>query len=141
MRSVVLSLAMLCALASAHAAAPAGPPKQIDVARKALAAAVAAHDLHAAAALIAFPLAVDMYRAPPAMTKPAFLAKNFGFTALFGGGDKDLLACIANGALAYQGDKTQFGAGAWFADCNGNEYYFASRGGTWLLTAYQNINE
>ena len=140
MRRIFFVLA-LCLPTAVIATAPMTPPKELDAARKALVAAIMARDVNAAASLSNFPLAVDMYRSPPTLTKKAFLAKETVFIEYFGDGDKGILACIGSGPLAYQGDKTQFGANSWFADCNGNEYYFGLRGGKWLFTAYQNINE
>jgi hypothetical protein len=142
MKALFLAISIACAIiGAAQAAAPANPPAELAVLRQALAKAIAAHDMKATTALIAFPLAVDMYQAPPQMTLKQVTADKRKLTVLFGDGDKDLLKCVATAPVTVQGDKTQFGFGAWVADCNGNEFYFAQRGGKWLFTAYQNINE
>ena len=124
----------------AVAAAPAKPPA-LGAARKALVKAVAAHDWTAVANLTAWPLAIDNYGSPPAMTKAKFLKDPHTLSIYFGDGDKDLLHCVATAPLSYQGDKTQFGYGSWIADCNGNEFYFGLREEKALFTAYQNVNE
>lgn len=134
-RAIALTLALL-----AIAAAPAKPPA-LDTTRLALTKAVAAHDWNAVANLTAWPLAVDNYGSPPALTKAQFLKDHRKLSNYFGGGDKDLLRCVATAPLAHQGDKTQFGFGSWFADCNGNEFYFGFKDGKTFFTAYQNINE
>ena len=133
----VAALAVACL---AVAAAPAKPPA-LDATRLALTKAVAAHDWPAVANLTAWPLAVDNYGSPPALAKAKFLKDSRTLSNYFGGGDNDLLHCVATAPLTYQGDKTQFGSGSWLADCNGNEFFFALRGGKPLFTAYQNINE
>ena len=127
---------LLFAMSTTLMAAPAA-----DAARVALVKAIASHDWKSVAGLTQFPLAIEMYQAAPALTKPQFLKDPRKLSMLFGDGDKDILACVATAPLAHQGDKKQFGFDSWFADCNGNEYYFGLRGGKWLFTAYQNINE
>jgi hypothetical protein len=134
-RAAALSFALL-----AIAAAPARPPT-LDAARQALTKAITAHDWTQVGNLTAWPLAVDNYGSPPALTKAQYLKDHRKLTLYLGDGDKDLLHCVATAPLAYQGDKTQFGYGSWLADCNGNEFYFGLKGGKALLTAYQNINE
>ncbi len=134
-RITALALALL-----GIAAAPAKPPT-LDPARQALVKAMTAHDWTAVAGLTAWPLAVDNYGSPPTLTKAQFLKDHHKLVLYFGNGDKDLLHCAATAPLTYQGDKTQFGFGAWLADCNGNEFYFAVKDSKALFTAYQNINE
>lgn len=124
----------------AFAAAPVKAPA-LDSTRLALTNAIAAHDWTTVANLTAWPLAVDNYGSPPALTKAKFLKDPHTFSNYFGGGDKDLLHCAQTAPLSYQDDKKQFGYGSWLADCNGNEFYFGLRGGKALFTAYQNINE
>ncbi len=121
-------------------AAPAKPPA-LDVARHALVKAIAAHDWTGVANLTGFPLAVEVYGTPPHLTKAQYLKDHKKLTVFFGDGDKGVLDCVGTGQLAFQVDQTQFGGRAWYADCNGNEFYFAQRGGKWLFMAYQNINE
>jgi hypothetical protein len=134
---------MLAALAYGTAVAPAAaPPADLAKMRQALSHAVGAHDRGATAALMTFPLSLDQYGSGPILSKADFLKKKDNFGNLFGGGeDPALVQCIASGPLTLQTDKTQYGAGAWVVDCNGNDYYFGRRGGNWLMTGYQNINE
>ena len=134
-RAATLAFACL-----AFAAAPAKPPT-LDAARQALVKAIAAHDWNGVAGLTAWPLAVDNYGSPPTLPRAKFQKDPKTLAIFFGGGDKDLLHCVATAPLTYQDDKTQFGFGSWLADCNGNEFYFGLRGGRALFTAYQNINE
>lgn len=123
------------------AAAPAAPPKDLDVARKAFVAAIVKHDAKAIASLTNFPVRVEEYQGPPRITAAQFKKNSAEITGLFGDGAKELLDCVGSGPLTLETDKTQFGAGMWLADCNGNEYFFAQRSGKWLFAAYQNINE
>jgi hypothetical protein len=139
-RIAALAIVSLGVTPLAASSAPAKPPA-LDVARRALVKAIAAHDWNAVAALTNFPLAVEVYGVPPKLTKAQYLKDHRKFYVFFGDGDKDLLKCVGTGQLAFQVDQTQFGGRAWYADCNGNEFYFDQRGGKWLFTAYQNINE
>jgi hypothetical protein len=123
------------------AAAPATPPKELDVARKAFVAAIVRHDAKAIAALTNFPVRVEEYQGAPRITEAQFKKSSAAITGLFGDGAKELIDCVGGGPLTLETDKAQFGAGMWVADCNGNEYFFAQRGGKWLFAAYQNINE
>jgi hypothetical protein len=123
------------------AAAPAAPPRELDVARKAFIAAIVKHDAKAIAALTNFPVLVEEYQVAPRITEAQFKKKSAAITGLFGNGAKELVDCVGSGPLTLQTDRTQFGAGMWLADCNGNEYFFAQHGGKWLFAAYQNINE
>ncbi|HEX4303102.1 MAG TPA: hypothetical protein VHZ78_09935 [Rhizomicrobium sp.] len=136
----VLTASCLCAISFPAWAAPVKPPA-LDVARRTLVKAIAAHDWKAVADLTSFPLAVEVYQTPPRLTKAQFLKDHRKLTIFFGDGDSGLLNCVGMGQLAFQVDQKQFGGRSWFADCNGNEFYFAQRGGKWLFTAYQNINE
>jgi hypothetical protein len=133
------TLATLAAFAIAGAATAA--PANLDVARKAFSAAVAAQDLKRIVALSAFPVAVEMYRYPKSITSAAFLHDRRTFTVLFGPPDAEIVRCIESGELQQQQDRTQFEFGSWFVDCNGNEFHFASRNGQWRFVGYENINE
>jgi len=128
-------------LVSAAAAVQASPPAELDAMRHALTRAAAAHDREGMATHMAFPLALDNYGSPPSVTRGAFLGSARYFTVIFGGGDEELLKCIASTPVTLQTDPKAFGGRTWLADCNGNEYFFALRGGGWRLVAYQNINE
>jgi len=141
-----LPLAALCAFTigisgTAGATGAAKAPPELDTARKAFAAAVSAHDLKAVAGLSGFPIAVEMYGYAPTVGAKQFLGDKRKFGDLFGAPDESTVRCIATGDLAQQSDRKQFGFGSWFADCNGNEYFFTLRNGRWLFTGYQNINE
>jgi hypothetical protein len=124
--------AVLVALLLAGAAQAAPVPADLAVMRARLAKAVAAHDRHAVAMFIAFPLALTVYQMPPKLTEAAFLKSDDYLSGLF---DASLAACIGKDPLVAQK------GGAWLADCNGNEYTFARRGTAWKLVGYENINE
>ncbi len=109
--------------------------------RKAFAAAVAKQNRAAMAVMTDFPLAVENYGSKPTLSKSAFLGSKDYFSGWFFDGGKDIVDCIGKSALQFQADKKQFGAGGWYADCNGNEYYFSQHGAKWLFSGYQNINE
>ncbi len=140
MRAVRLAL-LLTICAGATSSAMAATPPALDATRIALTKAIAARDWNGVASLTAWPLAIDMYEAAPRLTKAQYLKDHRKLTILFGDGDKDLLKCVAAAPLTRQGDRKDFGYDSWFADCNGNEFYFGLRGGKVLFTAYQNINE
>ena len=123
---------LLAALLLAGAAQVAPVPADLVAMRAGLAKAVAAHDRHAAAAFIAFPLTLAVYRMPPKLTQAAFLKSDEYLSSLL---DTSLAPCIGRDPLAAQKN------GAWLADCNGNEYTFARRGKAWKLVGYENINE
>ena len=141
----VVKKALLCLMlvlaGSAAQAAPAKPPADLDAMRAAFAAAVTHKDRAAMAKLSAFPLAVDVYGSAPTVTEKQFVSSNDYVSGWFFDGDAQVSDCIGKGPLAFQSDQKEFGAGSWYADCNGNEYYFGQRNGHWLFTAYQNINE
>ena len=139
-RIAALAAACFAAATLTASAAPAKPPG-LDAARRALVRAIVAHDWKAVADVTNFPLAIEMYRSAPKLTRAQFLKDHRKLTILFGDGDSGLLNCVGTGQLAFQVDQTQFGGRAWYADCNGNEFYFDQRAGKWLFTAYQNINE
>ncbi len=127
MRRLVLAVLLI---AGAAQAAPV--PADLTVVRMGLAKAIAAHDRHAVAPFIAFPLALTVYQMPPKLTEAAFLKSDAMLGALF---DASLAPCIGKDPLTAQKN------GAWLADCNGNEYTFARRGAAWKLVGYENINE
>ena len=135
------SLLALFALTHAQAAAPSSAPADLQTARVALAAAVAAHDLKAITKLADFPLPIDAYRTAPKLTEAKFLADKTEFTNVFGDGDPSVVECLRKADASLQNDPKEFGAGSWVVDCNGLEYYFGQRQGHWRLVGYQNINE
>lgn len=138
-RTVMATLAA-CLAAAVASAAPVKPPGLED-ARKTFVETLAAKDWSGLANLVSWPLAVDNYGSPPALSKASYLKDRRKLTVLFGDGDKDLLHCVATAPLNYQSNRKEFAFQSWFADCNGNEFYFGQRGGKWLFTAYQNVNE
>jgi hypothetical protein len=139
----VAALAVACLGGSAGAAQPVTgkAPPALEHARNALAAAVAAKDRFAVAKLSRFPLAVEVYGAGPKLSEREFLRDESHFDGWFFSGDPETVKCLKTQPFAYQPDKKEFGAGLWYLDCNGNEYYFGAGGGTWAFAAYQNINE
>jgi hypothetical protein len=124
---------------AAQAAAPVSPAG-LDTARKAFSAALAKKDLNAAAKLSSFPLAIVVYQMPPKVTAAQF-AKAIPDLGL---DDAGVQHCIYNDPLtlidAKSASDKRF-ANSWNADCNGNEYHFAQRGGAWMFIGYENINE
>jgi hypothetical protein len=122
-------------------AAEAKPPAALEQARASFAAAVAARDRAAVAKLTRFPLAIEGYRMHPTLSEAEFLHDKSLFHGLFFDGDAELVKCLKTQPFAWQGDAKQFGARLWLLDCNGNEYFFGERSGTYAFAAYQNINE
>lgn len=139
-KTILAAVAAFALIGGAHAAAPK-PPKELMDVRAALVKAIKAKDWKSVAALTNWPLAVESYEAPPKITKAEFQKSSRMLFIYFGEGDADLLKCVGTAPITIQGDKTQFGHGDWIVDCNGNEYLFGQRGGKWLFTGYQNINE
>ena len=135
------ALAVACMGASAAQPAPAKAPPALEQARKAFAGAVAAKDRLAVAKLARFPLAVEVYGFGPKLSEHDFITDKTYFDGWFFEGDPETVKCLRTQAFSYQADKKEFGAGLWYLDCNGNEYYFGARGSTWAFAAYQNINE
>jgi hypothetical protein len=140
-RAFLLALPLACAACAALAASAPVPPPKLDAARKALAAAVKAHDLKAIVALSRFPLAFSGYEAPDKITKAQFLSDENQFSSLFYDGGDQIVTCLATGKLEYQAAKPNFPGSPWYIDCDGNEYFFGPVGGKWRFTSYMNINE
>ena len=132
---------LACATSIALAASSSVPPPELDSARKALAAAVKAHDRKAIVALSRFPLAFSGYEAPEEFTEEEFLSDENAFSALFYDGDERIVTCLATGKLEYQAANPDFPGSPWYIDCDGNEYYFGLAGGMWRFTSYMNVNE
>jgi hypothetical protein len=141
MRAFLLALPFACAASAALAASTPAPPPELDAARKALAAAVKAHDLKAIVALSRFPLAFSGYEAPDKIAEAQFLSDEDQFSSLFYEGDDQIVTCLAAGNLEYQAAKPDFSGSPWFIDCDGNEYYFGLVSGKWRFTSYMNVNE
>jgi hypothetical protein len=141
MRAFLLALSFACAGSVALAASAPAPPPELDAARKALAAAVKAHDLKAIVALSRFPLAFSGYEAPDKITEAEFLSDEDQFSGLFYEGDDQIVTCLATGTLEYQAAKPDFPDSPWYIDCDGNEYYFGLVSGKWRFTSYMNVNE
>ncbi len=125
---------------TAHAGGQS-PPPALASARKAVAAALAAHDLKAIVGLSLFPLEISEYGMPPRLAAHTFLKDRAKFTDIFADGQPSTVQCIRESAPTYGTDAKTFGADAWSIDCNGYDYYFARRGGRWLLIGFANINE
>jgi hypothetical protein len=83
-----------------------------------------------------FPLAFSGYEHPDKVTSAEFSDE---FDGLFFGGDPTMASCLTRGKL--QPARSEFENSPWVIDCDGNEYYFGQRGGKWMFTAYENINE
>ena len=131
MRAVVLAAALIGAATVAHAA---GAPAALDTMRKALGAAVQKHDVKGVAAMTSFPLTFTGYEHGNRVTAAQFAKE---FDNLFGDG---IGQCIATGKIEADAQHSMPNS-PWVIDCNGNEYYFGERGGKWMFTAYENINE
>lgn len=139
MRASIATFGLLLA-ATAQAAEPA--PAGLSPARKALADAVAAENVKAVAGMSRFPLAVDAYETPPKIAAKRFNKADLDM--LFGSGDQKLLDCVRSGPVVKNDPKDQSGRRfgvSWYADCDGNNYFFAESGGRWLFIGYQNVNE
>lgn len=142
MKTLLATVALLLLASAATQAAEPKPPEGLSAARKALAAAVAAGDVRAVAAMSRFPLAIDAYETPPKI-----IAKRFNKTdldMLFGSGDRKVLDCVRAGPVVKNDPKDQSGRRfgvSWYADCDGNNYFFAERDSRWLFIGYQNVNE
>lgn len=141
MKAQLLALSFLCAASAAFAASTPAPPSELDAARKALAAAVKAHDLKAIVALSRFPVEFSGYEMPDKITEADFLADEDQYSVLFYEGGEQIVSCLANEPLRYQAENPDFPGSPWFIDCTGNEYYFGLVGGAWRFTAYMNVNE
>lgn len=138
LRSFLLALSFAGA---ASAALAASPPPELDAARKALAAAVKAHDRKAIVALSRFPVAFSGYEAPEQITEEEFLSDENSFSSLFYEGGEQIVTCLATAKLDYQAENPDFPDSPWYIDCDGNEYYFGQVGGAWRFTSYMNVNE
>ena len=75
--------------------------------------------------------------APSAQT-PAYVFAD-EFDGLFFQGDAQLVTCLGKGKL--EAAEAHFLNSPWVIDCDGNEFYFGQRGGKWMFTAYENVNE
>ena len=101
-------------------------PIGLASARVAFAAAVAANDEEGAAALTSFPLKNTVYKEPARVTRKTFSSRFSEY--------RRMVACIKTSPLVLE-------RGAWLLDCDGNILRFGSRGGRWLHTEYENVNE
>lgn len=131
MRTFVLTVALIGAATVANAA---GAPPALETMRKAFGAAVGKHDLKAVAAMTSFPLTFNGYEHGNRVTAGQFQKE---FDNLFGDG---IGQCLAAGKIEADAQHA-YANSPWVIDCNGNEYYFGERGGKWMFTAYENINE
>src|SRR5215469_3413205 len=120
----IVAATMAALLASGAVVAAGAPPAGLATARADFATAVASRNTKQIVALSDFPLAVEMYGAPPTMTAKDFLAHKQMFDNLFGPPDAGIVQCIRSAAAELQSDAKSFGHGNWIVDCNGNEYFF-----------------
>ncbi|MGH8431033.1 MAG: hypothetical protein ACREUF_11590, partial [Solimonas sp.] len=113
MRTVLLALSFAAAASAALAASELAPPAELDAARKALAAAVKAHDLKAIVALSRFPVAFSGYEAPDKITEADFLSDETQFSSLFYEGGEQIVTCLATAKLDYQAENPDFPDSPW----------------------------
>ena len=116
-------------------------PAELEAMRQAFAGAVADKDRAAVAMLSSFPLTIESYGNKPKLNEQMFVRDKQYFDGWFFSGDAEVVQCLKRHAFSYQGTRKEFGAGLWYLDCNGNEYYFGLRAGKWAFVAYQNVNE
>ncbi|MFO0993712.1 MAG: hypothetical protein U1E67_17465 [Hyphomicrobiales bacterium] len=138
LKQTLLAVSFFCVAAAipASAIAAGAAPPGLEKMRKAFSVAVAKQDVKGVAAMTQFPLAFSGYEHPDKVTAAQFADE---FQGLFGGGDAQIVKCLAKGKLATA--ETKFPNSPWVIDCDGNEYYFGQRGGKWKFTAYENVNE
>lgn len=94
--------------------------------RAAFAVAVSANSEADAAALTSFPLKNTVYKEVPKLTRKAFSTRFAEY--------RHIAVCIKTNPLLFE-------RGAWLIDCDGNILRFGLRGGRWLHTEYENVNE
>jgi hypothetical protein len=140
-RFIAGAMAALLATGTTCAFGVSKAPAGLQAERTKFAAAVAARDMKRIVALSDFPISVEMYGGAPRITASQFLADKRTFSDLFGPPDSGIVHCIGTAAPERQDDVKSFGHDFWLVDCNGNEYYFASRQGRWVFAGYENINE
>lgn len=133
---ILLAAVIGCSVTVASALAAGTAPPELDAMRKAFGAAVGKHDVKAVAAMTQFPLAFSGYEHPETVSAAEFAEE---FDGLFFEGDPELATCLAKGKL--EPSEADFPNSPWVIDCEGNEYYFGLRGGKWMFTAYENVNE
>jgi hypothetical protein len=136
LKQIVLAASIGCAVAAAFAFAADAAPAELETMRKAFGAAIAKHDVRAAAAMTEFPLAFSGYEHPDRVTAAQFAGE---FDGLFFGGDPQMANCLSTGKL--EPAQSDFPNSPWVIDCDGNEYYFGQSNGNWMFTAYENVNE
>ena len=127
--AIALSLAALLPVA---APAAEKPPPELAKVRAAFAVAVKAKDLAAIEALVAFPLANEVYQEPQTIAKAAFRKKLSEYA--------ELATCLAGEPLTPDADTAKTSK-LWLVDCNGIEFFFGLRGGKWLHVKFGNVNE
>ena len=119
-------LPVLLACTAPAWAGKAEAPNDLISTRMAFATAVSANNEASAAALTSFPLKNTVFNEPPKLTRKAF-------STLFAD-YRHMAACIKTTPLVSE-------HGAWLIDCDGNILRFGLRGGRWLHTEYENVNE
>ena len=123
-RTVAFPVFLACAVPAWAGEAQA--PIDLVSTRTAFAAAVSANNEGDAAALTSFPLKNTVYKESPKLTRKAFSTKFAEY--------RHMAACIKTAPLAFE-------RGAWLIDCDGNLLRFGLRGGRWLHTEFENVNE
>jgi hypothetical protein len=113
----------------AIAGAAIGTPAELMDVRRELAAAVAAHDMQRAAALIHFP--VD----GTSIEEAEFLRDPLQFRKLFDRGQSWIVNCIESGRAERQ-SSPDFSDAPWRVECSGRSYYFGQFSGRWRLAAF-----
>ena len=123
---------MIAAILPIPSFAAGKPPPELVKVRAAFVAAVKAKDIAAMEAVVAFPLANDVYQEPQTISKEAFSGKMSHYTALAG--------CLARQPLEADPDTAKT-TKLWLVDCDGNEIFFGQRAGQWLHVKFANVNE
>src|SRR5262245_33710172 len=96
LKQTVLAASFGCAVVVSSAFAAGAAPAELETMRKAFGAAVAKHDVKAAAAMTQFPLAFSGYEHPDKVTAAQFAGE---FDGLFFGGDPQMAGCLGKGKL------------------------------------------
>jgi hypothetical protein len=121
--------AMVSCVAVFTTATAIGAPAELMDVRRELAAAVAAHDMQRAAALIRFP--VD----GTSIEEAEFLRNPSGFRILFDTGQSWIVTCLER-ETAVREDSPAFRDAPWVVVCGARRYYFGQFSGRWRLAAF-----
>ena len=128
-----LLIATGCPL-GAEADAASNPPASLKAMRAVFADAIGNSRQAAVIQMTHFPLQNDVYQQPKTLTPKQFRARFEQFSvAEFGG-------CLKTQPLA-KASTDRLSLGSWLTECNGNIFYFAEFGDTWLFSGFENANE